>query len=165
MKYNDIRDSLKSGDLLAYTQKEWNSINDLASQVVRLFTQSEYCHVGLAKEVDGEWFVLEATPSNGVHLSPLPLNKPFYWVQMDVQWNDVAEEEAKKSIGNSYSMFQCVLAFLGLLEISRDNKWECAELAIHMYKAMGLEFDCKATPTAVVEEAMLLGKAVKLVQP
>jgi len=60
MKYSEVRDTIKSGDLLAWSHRGWRTWYDIKIQAVRFFTQSEFSHVGVAWAVGGRVFVLEA---------------------------------------------------------------------------------------------------------
>lgn len=47
-KYAESRDSIRTGDLLAWSHRGIKSFYDFKVWLVRLFTQSEYTHVGVA---------------------------------------------------------------------------------------------------------------------
>ena len=69
-KYSEYRDQIKSGDLLAWSHRGFRSWHDFKVQAVRLFTQSEYSHVGIAWVVGGRVFVIEAVEPR-VRIFPL----------------------------------------------------------------------------------------------
>lgn len=156
MKYDLARLTIKSGDVLAWTHKKWNSLYDLQVQAVRLFTQSEYCHVGVAWVVSGRVFVIEAvTPK--VRIYPLSKLLPFYLIRTKPYWNDIVEERALSRVGDSYSKKQAILAFLNKIKNSEDSLWECAEQTIDILSAgMILPLQTQATPSNVVQKLLEL---------
>ena len=84
--YANIRQHIKSGDLLAWSHRApwWASLRDCKIALVRLFTRSEYCHVGIAWVLGGRVFVIEAVKPE-VRIYPLSKLAPFYWVQVPAQ--------------------------------------------------------------------------------
>ena len=58
--YQEVRSSIKSGDLLFWSHRELKSWYDLKVQIVRMVTRSEYSHVGVAWVTGGRVFALEA---------------------------------------------------------------------------------------------------------
>ena len=120
MKYTDAREHLKSGDLLAWSHDRWRSWYDIKIQLVRMFTRSEYCHVGVCWCVGGRVFVLEAV-SDGVRIFPLSRLLPFYWVPLSAAWEDEVEAWALRQVGERYSQWLAVVAGLGLLKVGVDE--------------------------------------------
>ena len=53
MKYEDVRPTITSGDIVAFTHTGWSSWSDIESQIVRMATRSEFSHVAMA------WVVAE----------------------------------------------------------------------------------------------------------
>lgn len=163
MKYLEARPKIRSGDLLAWSHRAWGSWYDLKVQAVRFFTQSEYCHVGIAWRVAGRLFALEAVQPR-VRIFPLAKLTPFYWLPMGIHWSPIIEEFALQPVGEPYSENQAVLAFLGKLAIGEDHQWQCAEYAVEVLKACGLDVKCTATPTEVVRAVQKLGSRLELVE-
>lgn len=154
MLYNSIRNNIKSGDLLAWSHKSWRSWYDIKIQLVRLFTQSEYSHVGLAWCIGERVFVLEAvTPY--VRIYPLSRSKEFYWIPLNIQWDNKIEEEALSKVGDSYSQLDAIKAFFSLS--IKNNKWECAEYVADILNVGGIDLGSKLTPAHIVESALKLG--------
>ncbi len=162
--YEQSRSEIQSGDLLAWSHRKWGSWYDFQVQMVRLFTQSEYCHVGTAWSIGGRVFVLEAVGA-GVRLFPLSHLVPFYHLPTSNQWpwNIKAEKFALAQLGKSYSKWQAVAAFLGVLKDGSDDKWECAEYAKAILGKCGLELTCNSTPTAIVQAVMEKGVPVRYI--
>lgn len=125
MRYLEARPQIRSGDLLAWSHRSWASWYDLQVQAVRFFTQSEYCHVGVAWVIGGRVFVIEAvTPQ--VRIYPLAKLLPFYWMPLHMPWTEQAEEFALMQVGHQYSKWQAIKAYFGYVDT--DNLWQCAAL-------------------------------------
>ena len=155
MNYTEARPEIRSGDLLAWSHERWGSWYDFKVQMVRVFTRSVYCHVGIAWEIAGRVFVLEAV-SAGVRIFPLSRLLPFYWIPLRANWESEVEAWALRQVGAPYSQWQAVLAGLGLLKPGEDSIWQCAEYAAEVARRAGVELGAEATPNAVVLAAQRL---------
>ena len=156
MKYEtEAREHIRSGDLLAWGHDRWGSFYDLKIQLVRMFTRSEYCHVGIAWAFGGRVFVLEAV-STGVRIFPLSRLLPFWWIPLRAVWESEVEAWAMRQVGEPYSEWQAVLAGLGLLKPGEDRIWQCAEYAAEVARRAGVNLGVDVTPTAVVRAAQRL---------
>jgi len=156
VKYAELRGDIVSGDLLAWSHRGfgWN-LHDLEVQAVRVFTRSEYCHVGIAWEIAGRVFALEAVQA-GVRIFPLSRMLPFYWLQHDGLWTDQVEAYALEKVGQAYSKRQAIAAFLGCLKPGADDRWQCAEYAREILNRMGHAFR-GVTPGDLVLELQRAG--------
>ena len=159
MRYSDIRSHLHSGDLLAWSHRGWGSRYDVEVMAVRVFTMSEYCHVGVAYRINGRVTVVEAVGS-GVRIFPLSRLVPFYHLSMQLAWNEAAEAFAWSTLGQAYSKWQAVAAHLGLLHAGADTTWQCAEHAQALLALLGCLLRCKPTPTELVAAAQRRPHAV-----
>lgn len=162
MKYTDARPLIKSGDLLAWSHRGWCSWYDLQIQAVRIFTRSEYSHVGIAWVIGGRVFVLEAVKPL-VRIFPLSKLVPFYWLPFDGSWTADAEESGLAHIGESYSTLQAVNGFLGTLRPGADTEWQCAEYVDIVMKANGIDLGPVITPSALVYQAQNRSAVLRLV--
>ncbi len=164
MQYADVRPQIKTGDLLAWSHGGWRTWHDIQVSFVRIFTRSEFSHVGLAWVANGRVFILEAVGS-GVRIYPLSRELPFYWVPKPFRLSRNAVNFAFAHIGDAYSKFQAKLAGLGLLQKGDDDVWQCAEfvLSILAQDRWPLD-DVDATPTAVVKAAMQHWGALRYVE-
>jgi hypothetical protein len=159
--YKNVRDTIKSGDILAWSHRSWGSFYDLQVQAVRFATQSEYCHVGTAWVVAGRVFVIEAvTPK--VRIYPLSKLLPFYLIKLDGNWTMEAEEFALAQVGMDYSKLQAIESFFRLPKA--DNLWQCAELTAAIARHNGLMIGKKVTPSALVEEVLKNAAGLMLVE-
>lgn len=165
MNYAAARPKIRSGDLLAWSHERWGSWYDFKVQMVRMFTRSEYCHVGLAWVIGGRVFALEAVQPM-VRTFPLRKLAPFYWIPLGARWAAATEEFALERVGDPYSEAQAVLAGLGRLKIGADRIQQCAEyvLAVLHTDGVGLDLRTRATPSGVVRAAQALDKALYFVE-
>jgi len=161
-KYDDFRDQIKSGDVLAWTHKGWKTWHDIKIQLVRFFTQSEYSHVGIAWVVAGRVFVIESVIPY-IRIVPLSTNLPVYWIPVEKDWNKEAEEYAMKLVGvGNYSQLEAIAAGLGLDTPESNGNWQCAKFVKAVLKRAGLEFTGPDTPSDVVEDACTLSPMLLL---
>lgn len=159
-KYADYRNQIKSGDLLAWSHRPWGSLYDFKIQMVRVFTRSEYSHVGVAWCVAGRVFVIEAVEPK-VRIYPLSKLGDFYLTPMNAPWQAQTEEAAIGYVGQNYSQLTAMRAFF---EPLGDNVVsECAALALQVYKHDGIDLGTRATPDAVVKAAQMLGHPTFLI--
>jgi hypothetical protein len=154
MKYAEARDQIKSGDLLAWSHRSLRSWRDLKIWFVRLFTRSEYSHVGTAWCVGNRVFVIEAVQPV-VRIFPLSKLLGFYWISLQAAWSESAESLALEFVGDAYSQLQAMQAPFG--KPPEDRLWECAELAATVSRADGIELGSIYTPSAVVQAALERG--------
>ena len=138
--------SFKSGDLIA------KSGTSFLAKVVRLFTLSDFSHVGIViVEEDGVYVVEAARPE--VRKTPIEEMIPFYHIPMMIDRVDpVLKANLESHLGSKYSMFQAAISFIGIH--IPDDKWYCTELAYDFYSRAGFHFKEKLTPTKFVREAL-----------
>jgi uncharacterized protein YycO len=144
MKYAEVRNKIKSGDLLAWAGTCFQC------RVVRAFTNSTYSHVGVAWVIGGRVFVLEAVTS-GVRIYPLSREIPFYLQPTGALWNDEAESFALKHVGDKYSRLDAIKTFLRMP--IKNDMWQCAEFAQAVLSMASVRLNCDATPEEVMKAA------------
>lgn len=160
--YKEKRGEVGSGDVLAWTHRGWGSWYDFQIQVVRMFTRSEYAHVGVAWVIGGRVFVFEAV-SSGVRIMPLSRLLPCYWLRIG-RWNEAAEEFALQQVAQPYSRVQAIMAGLGLLKVGHDTVWQCAELVIEILGYAGVHLHGPATPSSVVDNLLELDCSIEILK-
>ena len=162
MQYANIRDQIKSGDLLAFTHTRARSFYDLQVWAVRISTASQFCHVAQVWTAGGRLWVLEAvTPS--VRMVPLShfVAEGFYWIPMGAPMSDAELEAALEQVAAvGYSKWQAVLAFFGRLKLGADRLTQCCEYVITNRRLSGIDLGPIATPAAVVQSAQDMGRPV-----
>jgi hypothetical protein len=161
MQYSEIRHKIKSGDILAWTHSKWGSWRDFKIQMVRLFTQSEYSHVGTAWVIGDRVFVIEAVVPL-VRIYPLSKLGEFYLIPTKSNWSESTEAIALSKIGERYSQIDAMLSLFK--ELRADARWECAELVATIARNDGIELGTRYTPTAVIRAAQQIGFETYLVQ-
>jgi len=158
MNYKDARGTIKSGDLFAWSHRGLRSWYDFKVQLVRLWTRSEYSHVGCAWVVNGRVFVIESV-SPLARIVPLSNLLPCFHIPMRVEWTEETEKFALSLVGKAqYSQWEAIASEFGWY---RDPfYWQCAEF----YKAVaakgGVVLSGKDTPSDVVHSALVSGGAL-----
>ncbi len=158
--YTDYRKKIKSGDLLAWSHRGWRTWHDIKIQLMRMFTQSEYSHVGTAWVVAGRVLVIEAVEPK-LRLYPLSRLGSFFHIPLKAEWSKATEEKALEHIGKDYKQLQAIRAYFEPL--GKDNVSECAALAINIAAADNIDLGDRATPDAVVRQAQLYGHSLNYV--
>ncbi len=143
MHYAEARPLIRSGDVIAQTHRRWDTLADLQIQAVRVATQSEYSHVGIAWSIAGRLFVLEAVGA-GVRIFPLSRAGDFFLLDRGI-WSDEAEARAMRHVGAPYSKLDAVRSFFGLSD-DTDDAWFCSE---YVCVVLGIKLD-KPTPAELV---------------
>lgn len=161
MRYTDIRSSIRSGDLLAFSHKSWCTWKSIKSQIVRFFTRSNYSHVATAWVVGERVFVIEAVIPE-VRIYPLSKSGDFYWIPMGAEWTDEVEETALSYVGAKYSQWAAIKAYFK--DLGKGNLQECASVAIAIADAAGIDLGHVQTPDAVVLSAQLMGKSMTYIE-
>lgn len=148
--YDSARSKIKSGDLLAWTHKEWGSWYNFQVQMVRMFTRSEYSHVGIAYVVADRVFVLESVVG-GIRQTPLSTMVPFYWLPLSDYWNDDVLKAAMSKLGQQYSKWDGFKSLWKKIKPGTDNNWECAEYAQFILQQGKFPIDVRNIPGEVVD--------------
>lgn len=165
MDYTEARKSIHTGDLLAWTHRGWKSFYDFQLQAVRIATESEYTHVGVAWVTSGRVFVLEAV-SPCVRIYPLSLLGDFYHIPMKKSLSKEALTFALAQIGEPYSKLMAVKALFGLVSKGDSGEWQCAKYVAEIMQANGVVLDCGTTytPSAIVQSALNSGKQLRFIK-
>lgn len=154
MDYQTHRPNIKSGDLLAWSNKKWKSWHDIKIQLVRIFLRSEYSHVGTAYVMGGRLWVLEAIEPRS-RIYPLSKLGSFFHIPLPAKWTPEAEEKALSYIGEEYKQLRAIKAFFKPLD--KEDVSQCCALAIAIADKCGLDLGVRATPDEVVEQAQRYG--------
>lgn len=159
-QYSDIRNDIKSGDLLAWSHRGIKSWYDFKIWCVRLFTQSEYTHVGTAWVVAGRVLVIEAVMPL-VRIYPLSSLGDFYWSPLAPKWSKETEEKALSFVGCKYSQLQAMEA--PFYEPKSDELFQCAELFAAIARADGINLGTKYTPSSIVEQVLKVTSSIHFI--
>jgi hypothetical protein len=165
MKYADLREEIRSGDLLAWSARRVENFHDLKVQAIRVFDRTEYTHVGIAWRSGGRVWVIESVKPR-VRVVPLSNLLPCYRVALKRPWNLAAEEYALSFVGNEafeYSEWEAIKGFFGAS--NKNDHWlECAEFVKMVYERLGVELPGRATPSDTVNDMLSLGGELTLLE-
>jgi len=136
--YPNHRNSIKSGDVLAFGGNSWGA------RVIKAWTHGDYSHVGIAWVVGGRVLVLEAREGRGVVASPLSRRLGCDLYPANASWDSRMQARALLALGEPYNLIDALRAGFGI----RPNGagWQCAE-----YVSAVLGLGACATPAAIVE--------------
>jgi len=164
MEYIEARSKIKSGDILAWSHRGWKTWHDFKIQFVRMFTRSEYSHVGIAWVVGGRVFVIDSVIPK-IRIIPLSNDLPVYWVPTNAKWKNETEQFALSLVGRGeYSQWEAIKAGAGIEIDGNNNLWQCAEFVSEVLKKDGLNLGDTATPSNVVQEALKSGKSIHYIE-
>jgi len=159
MKYEDIRPTLKSGDLISssFLQPAFSSWYAFKVAVVQAWTRSDISHVALVwvpPTTKRVWIIEAVVPC--VRVRPLSQaldeGEDVYHTPMNCDWSKV-EDFAFEHIGTPYSQ---LLAMVSSIEPWKHGKYtECAGLTIDIMNAAGIDLGNIATPQDILRHAML----------
>ncbi len=162
MKYIDYRSKIKTGDILAWTYRDWGSFHSIMMQIVRIFTKSEYGHVGIAWVHAGRVFVIDSTVPK-VRIVPLSNFLPAYVIHMEQPLYKEALERAFELVGKGkYSVLEAIKSYFGMNK--NPDAWQCAEFVQEVLYTNGTDLNCSDTPTEVVFAAQKLGKEMVFIE-
>ena len=161
MKYQNARPLIRSGDILAWSHRGIHSWHDLKIWFVRLFTRSEYSHVGTAWVVNNRVLVIEAVKPM-VRIFPLSKLGNFYWLRTGAYWRKSTEELALSFVGDNYSELQAIMS--PFITPPNDDRWECAELVACIARQDGIDLGGVYTPSEVVLAAQKRGAPLTYVE-
>ena len=161
MIYSKARPMIRSGDVLAWSHRGIHSWHDLKIWFVRMFTRSEYSHVGTAWVVGNRVFVIEAVMPK-VRIYPLSKLGDFYWLQMGAYWRKATETLALSFVGDDYSQVQAMVS--PFITPPKDDRWECAELVATVARQDSIDLGAVYTPSEVVLAAQKRGAPMTYVE-
>jgi hypothetical protein len=153
---SEIRDNLKTGDLIFFSGKHW------LSDLIRWRSKSGFSHVGLVvrlPEID-KVFLIESIISHGVRLIPFSgIYGDYFGDKKDyggrVIWarhNELSEIQAKELrdfalelLTRQYDSKEYIRGFwrmiVGRIRIYPDRKLTCSELVFECFKKVGIKLD------------------------
>lgn len=155
------KDFIQSGDLLIWKYPDNSIFSKCISFIVRLFTLSEYSHVGIAHRVYDNVFVVEAT-SSGVYINLLTTTRDCYHIPMNIEWSFDKENYLLSKEGSPYSIWEALTGYLWNKTI-KNNKWQCVELANSFFEYCGLKYPGAYTPSKLVEALLEEGRPLNYI--
>lgn len=162
LKYLEYRSNIRSGDILVWSKRKLTTINDLFGWLVRLFTQSEYNHVGIAWVYNDRVFVLDAVIPY-IRIIPLSNVVPFYIIPMDIELNKESEYFAFNLIGiGKYSISEAIKAYFDSNTL--NEKWQCVEFVKEILRLNNINIEGRDVPSDFVLELQKLGKKLIFIE-
>ena len=127
MNNNNVED-IEEGDLLVWTDDR----SGIGGKIIRLFTWSEYTHVGIAIKEDNEVYIIEAMVPE-IRKIKASKRLPFYRVEMKIgdTFTDTHREFLLSMVGKKYSIIQAGLARFNIY--IDDDKYYCTEICHFFY--------------------------------
>jgi len=150
VKYAQVRDQIKNGDVLMYKGR------GLVSSVIRWVTHSPYSHAALAVWWNQRLMVMEAK-GQGVIVNPTSRSIRHY--RGDVEWfsckKEISEDDrlrmvifAQEELGKSYGRWKAILLGIKILfehdlekrdRLKREKRLFCSEYVAQIYNFIGLD--------------------------
>lgn len=159
MSYEIFRPNIKSGDLLAWSTHRSKGFKRFVNVLIRIFTMSEFSHVGIAWVVGERVFIIEAV-NPAVRIYPLSNKVPFYHIGMEIDVKDEHINYLLSRVGEPYSINQAIQAYFGKLK--EDKSWQCAELCTSFYKRSGIPLKNSLTPSTLIDAILSFDEQKKL---
>lgn len=155
MKYEEVRNKIKTGDMILYRNHSGGGLRAVIERwIVAHGTASPYTHIGVAWVDYDRVFVMDIT-TRGCAPRLLSTTGSFDWVPSPKPISDKALRYAFDCFGEwTYSRWQAVLGGLGLLPIGMDQKGECAEYALAIWKVDYMAPTTVASPSACADAAL-----------
>ena len=152
--YADYKEYIKTGDLLVWgADKTASLVERVISYFIRLFTVSNFSHVGVALVLSTRLFVVEAKRT-GVVITPLSDRDVFYHIPMNVPAEVQLEDFLISKVGCKYSFTGLFRGFFLNDADVTDDSYQCAELVNEVYKKCGIDLGGAYTPRKIVDTVM-----------
>jgi len=125
------QNQIKSGDLIIWSTNKVTKFEHVISIIIRMFTMSEYNHVGIAwKPTNDVSLVFEAiTPK--VVLTPLEREIPFYHIPMNIEFTEAHRNFLLSKLGTRYSHLQAIKAYYS--KAKHAEYTICTDLIMQFY--------------------------------
>lgn len=148
--YSEIRNELKTGDLLAWKTLRISSFFDFILFIYQKILKAEYTHVGIVIKEGERYFIVEATPPV-VRLYPISLTEDFYYIPVNIEAKSSQVDGLLRILGKKYSILDFIRS---LFKISNNpSEYYCSELAGTFYNEIGYidDIDAGLTPDSIVK--------------
>ena len=150
--YASVRPDIKTGDILAWSHGSWQSFYMAQLNLVRIFTRSEFNHVGVAWVKDDRVLLVEAmVPRIVAH--PLSTYLPCYHIPMTI--GHISDERMLEKLGGKYSKWEAIRGFLNKEMLEENKKWQCSKHTQWLHLENTSDWGkVPSTPSAVVKFAL-----------
>lgn len=147
---SDIKDQINTGDLVAFSHREYGSITSFILWLYQKVAKVDYSHVGVVIKLGERLFIVEAVPPR-VNITPIEKVDDFYWIPTKIQTSERWQiDYLLKSVETPYSIVDMFTHYLGMK--FRKDRVYCSELASAFYYHVGYILDRSAghTPDKIV---------------
>lgn len=139
MIYNEVRDNIKDGDLIAFSGKK------LLSRLIQKVTYSVISHVGMAVWIKNRLFVIEAVEGAGIRFYPLSKyvregSKVEWWKLYHDSFNVDREKViifAMDRVGDAYGLWQLIKDFFLRTKDHKKGNFYCSLYVLEALKEGG----------------------------
>lgn len=152
LNYKAVREKLRTGDLIVFSNKKFSGISGLITFIVRFFTISEYNHICILWKVGGRYFVVEAQLPE-VKITPLSKMGSFFYMPMVLDVQEPHLDKLLEKVGEDYGELEALKAYFKKSDMS-NNEWICVELVKFFYEQFGIELGDCFTPSDIVNAIM-----------
>jgi hypothetical protein len=129
--YSEIRDSIRTGDLVSWKAGKVTSFFGLVLYLYQKILKPKSVHVGIVMTLGGRLFVVEARPP-AVRIFPLSCMDDFYLVRTNIPFEQNNIDFLLKEIGVPYGVIDLILGIANLYN-DKDQVY-CSELCDIYYK-------------------------------
>lgn len=152
IKTEECMRCVKTGDILAFTGPRVGTRTHFFAYLVRLFTMSEYSHVGIAYKVGERLYLLEAQVPE-VRITPMGDKGGYYLLPMNVKVNDNVIDSLLNKVGEEYSIVEAIRSYFGFNDFE-DSKWICTEYVKYYLDMVDVQLGIVKTPSDIVKSLM-----------
>lgn len=132
--YSEIRDTLKTGDLVSWKAGKIRSIFDIILFLYQKILRVKSVHTGIIVKIGDRFFVVEARPP-AVRLYPLSKMDDFYLLKLDLEEDHEDYNRLFRQIGVAYGYIDLLKGILGFKNSSK--KLYCSEQCTRFYVERG----------------------------
>lgn len=132
--YSEIRDNLKTGDLLVWKFSKIENIFDFLLYLYHKLFKATYIHVGIVVKLGNRNFVIEATPPIS-RLYPISLCRDFYLIQTNINTTEFNVNLLLSKIGIKYSILDYIRSIFKFKNSTTEDY--CSDLASTFYNQIG----------------------------
>lgn len=135
VRYSEIRDTLKTGDLVSWKAGKVNSFFTAILKIYQKILKPKSVHVGIVFVVGGRTFVVEARPPV-VRIYPLSRMEDFYLIRTNIPDDKANVDFLLQEVGVEYGILDLIRGLL-FADGKNNKKLYCSELASIYYEDIG----------------------------
>lgn len=136
VRYSDIRDSLRTGDLVSWKAGKVNSFFTAILKIYQKILKPKSVHVGIVFVVGGRTFVVEARPPV-VRIYPLSRMEDFYLIRTNIPDDKANVDFLLQEVGVEYGILDLIRGLL--FADGKNNKQQyCSELGSLYYEVVNI---------------------------